>query len=155
MSSVTLDQLKHFWMPSGVPCFIADRSDICDVVEDMGFQIYYLLGNDVKETKPSTTTTPASQTKTYGYGATTYTYNAPANPPAPIITKKTKLFKVVNNFVGRSISLSEDQLPDDFLSVKESCEYTMPAIPNVIVDKLDQFFRLVYSQHGKIGRAHV
>lgn len=147
MSSVTLDQLKHFWMPSGVPCFIADRSDICDVVEDIGFQIYYLLGNDVKETKP-TTTTPASQTKTYGYGATTYTYNSPANPPAPIITKKTKLFKVVNNFVGRSISISEDPLPDDFLSVKESCEYTMPAIPNVIVDKLDQFFRLVYSQHG-------
>jgi hypothetical protein len=149
MSQVTFDQLKHFWMPSGVPCFIADRSDICDVVEEMGFQIYYLLGNDVKETKaPATTTTTATQNKTYGYGATTYTYNAPANPPAPIITKKTKLFKVVNNFVGRSISISEDALPDDFLSVKESCEYTMPAIPNIIVDKLDQFFRLVHSQHG-------
>ncbi len=148
MSQVTLDQLKHFWMPSGVPCFIADRSDICDVVEEMGFQIYYLLGNDVKETKPSANTTTATQTKAYGYGATTYTYNAPANPPAPIITKKAKLFKVVNNFVGRSISISEDGLPDDFLSVKESCEYTMPAIPNVIVDKLDQFFRLVHSQHG-------
>ncbi len=145
MSEVTLDQLQHFWMPSGVPCFIADRSDICDIVEDMGFQIYYLLGNDVKETKPAATNNTPN--KTYGYGATTYTYG-PANPPAPIITKKPKLFKVVNNFVGRSVSISEDPLPDTFASVNETCEYTMPAIPNVIIDKLDQFFRLVYSQHG-------
>jgi len=146
MSQTTMDQLNHFWMPSGVPCFIADRSDICDVVEGMGFQIYYLLANDIKETKP--TPNAALQTKSYGYGATTYTYNSPANPPEPIITKNTKLFKVVNNFVGRSISISDDQLPDNFLSVKESCEYTMPPIPNVIIEKLDQFFRLVYSQHG-------
>lgn len=146
MSQITMDQLKHFWMPSGVPCFIADRSDICDVVEGMGFQIYYLLANDIKETKPTPNTT--HQTKSYGYGATTYTYNTPANPPEPIITKSTKLFKVVNNFVGRSISITNDPLPDEFLSINESCEYNMPAIPNVIIDKLDQFFRLVHSQHG-------
>ena len=62
MSQVILDQLQHFWMPSGVPCFIADRSDICDIVEDMGFQIYYLLGNDVKETKPAATNNTPNKT---------------------------------------------------------------------------------------------
>jgi len=147
MSQITIDQLKHFWMPSGVPCFVANRSDICDLVEDMGFQIYYLLANDIKETK-STSNNNNNQTKSYGYGVTTYTYNAPVNPPEPTITKTTKLFKVVNNFVGRSICISDDPMPDDFLSIKESCEYNMPPIPNVIIDKLDQFFRLVHSQHG-------
>ena len=146
MSQITMDELKHFWMPSGVPCFIADRSDICDIVEGIGFQIYYLLANDIKETKPTPNTT--HQAKSYGYGATTYTYNSPANPPPPIITKNTKLFKVVNNFVGRSIAISTDAMPDEFLSINESCEYGMPPIPNVIIDKLDQFFRLVHSQHG-------
>jgi len=154
MSQVTMDELKYFWMPSGVPCFLADRFDICDIVEDMGFQIYYLLANDIKETKPASNqaNNQSWQSKTYTYtinsgNAVTYGYTPPA-PPEPTVVKETKLFKIVNNFVGRSIAISQDPLPDEFVSITETCEYTMPEIPNVIVEKLDQFFRLVYSQHG-------
>ena len=42
---VSLEDLNYFWMPSGVPCFIADNDNICDIVENMGFNIYYLLSN--------------------------------------------------------------------------------------------------------------
>ena len=144
MSQTTLDELKHFWMPSGVPCFIADTKDICDKVESMGFQIYYLIANDFKETKETRTNHPNNTTPQYGYGVsytptTTTTYKQ---------ERKPRLFKVVNNFVGRVVSLSDDEFPAEFVDLEEECTYTMPLIPCDIVDKLDEFFRLIHSQHG-------
>lgn len=133
---VTLDQLQYFWMPSGVPCFIADRDTICDIVEDIGFNIYYLLAN--KKTV-KTIQQPANNNK-IGYTTTTQ--------PVQVATYNSSLFKVVNNFVGRVIKPSDDELPTDFYVAEESCEYNMPELPYVLVEKMDQFFRLVYSQHG-------
>lgn len=141
--TVTLDDLQYFWMPSGVPCFIADRDTICDIVEDMGFNIYYLLAN-----KKTIKTPTASNAKNYTY-THAYSYSQPVQPePVQEITHNSTLFKIVNNYVGRVIKISDDELPETFYSAEETCEYTMPAIPNILVDKLDQFFRLVYSQHG-------
>ena len=161
MSQITLDDLKHFWMPSGVPCFIADRKDICDVVENMGFQIYYLISNEAKEVKPATQNKTAaavantSYTPTYGYGnsaghsfTSTYGTNAYSVPVEPKIERKPQLFKVVNNYVGRTVSISKDEFPQEFIDIEEECLYTMPLIPRQIIDKLDEFFRLVHSQHG-------
>ena len=151
--TITLDQLKHFWMPSGVPCFIADTKDICDVVESLGFQIYYLISNELKETKETKTTYNSSSSNPsyttagnqYGYGATHY---GPTTTTTLKQERKPRLFKVVNNFVGRVVSVCDDELPSEFEDIQEECLYTMPLIPYDIVDKLDEFFRLIYSQHG-------
>ena len=131
VSEINLEDLDHYWMENGLPVFIANRPDICNIVEDMGFQIYYLLTNNVKTVNKTTTN---SQTK-----VTTNT---------PVTTKSMQLFKVVNNFVGRSVSLSNDPFDDNFVQVDEEALYTMPAIPIEIIEKLDQFFRLVDAQHG-------
>ena len=134
---LTLDDLDYYWMSNGLPVFMANREDICEVVEYFGFNIYYLLGNIEK----TTTTTPPSNT----------TYKA-ANTPAPAAVKVTtsnmQLFKVVNNFVGRTVTPSAESFDPEFIAVEEEATYNMPPIPHVLVDKLDQFFRLVDAQHG-------
>jgi len=134
--NLTLDDLNHFWSAEGLPVFYADREDICDVVEQMGFSIYYLLANQKQEVKP-----PVNKNNN--------NKNNKHNPPsAPTYINKTEWFKVVNNFVGRSVSKCSPSLADNFLPIEEMAHYTMPLIPHVIVDKLDQFFRLVDAQHG-------
>lgn len=131
VEEVTLDDLDVHWAENGLPIFLANRDDICDVVESMGFSIYYLLGNITKVSSKSTThpTTKAVISE-------------------KIETSTMQLFKVVNNFVGRSVSLCNDPFSRAFLFVEESAIYTMPAIPHVLIDKLDQFFRLIDAQHG-------
>lgn len=128
---VTLEDLDHYWMENGLPVFMANRPDICDIVENMGFQIYYLLTNNNKTTSKSTT-----------------------NPTTKVVTstsvtvKSMQLFKVVNSYVGRTVSMSNDPFDHDFVQIEEEAVYTMPPIPLEIINKLDQFFRLVETQHG-------
>lgn len=129
--SISFEDLDCFWMENGLPVFMANREDICDVVESLGFSLYYLLTNNEKKTTGSTTN---PQTK-----VTTQTI---------AISKGMQLFKVVNNFVGRTISLSNDPFDANFIKIEEEAIYNMPAIPHIIIDKLDQFFRLVDAQHG-------
>ena len=43
VNQYTMEDLDYFWMSDGIPMFIADRPDICDIVESIGFNIYYLL----------------------------------------------------------------------------------------------------------------
>lgn len=136
---ITLDDLNHFWSAEGLPVFYADRDDICDVVEAMGFSIYYLLAHHQKKVTP-----PANNNNKHtnnGKPSTT-------PPPAPTYINETQWFKVVNNFVGRSVTKCAPSLSDNFIAVEELAHYKMPLIPHVIVDKLDQFFRLVDAQHG-------
>jgi len=138
-TNITLDDLNYFWMPNGAPCFIADQDDFCEIVESLGFSIYYLFANEEKiETKTSTSYKPA--TPGGPSVANTQTYNILHNTP--------KLFKVVSNFVGRSVSVSTDPLPDAFAGIQEECVYNLPLIPFDIVQKLDEFFRLVHAKHG-------
>lgn len=128
---ITLADLDHYWTETGLPVFIANRDDICDIVEGMGFSIYYLIGNASKITK-TTSTNPTTKQQT-----TTQT-----------AVKSISLLKVVNNFVGRTVSISKDVFDNSILSIEEQALYTMPPIPHVLVEKLDQFFRLVDAQHG-------
>lgn len=135
----TLDDLVHYWMDDGLPMFLADLDDICDIVEGIGFNIYYLLANEEKTITPpapsynKNTTPPAGQTYA---------------PPAPTIKKNSQIYKIVNNFIGRTVSIANPSFADDVISVEESAVYNMPLIPFVLIDKLDQFFRLVDAQHG-------
>lgn len=125
----TLDDLKYFWMDNGAPCFISDRENICDIVENLGFQIYYVITNKgVEET----------YSKTQNGVTTKYT----------AIDKNAAVLKIVNNFMGRVVMDSPDPFPESYSYIVEACEYNMPEIPRTIVKKLDEFFRLVHSQHG-------
>lgn len=123
------DWVEVVWMTDGLPLFLADREDICDVVEGMGFSIYYLFGNNLNSVTTTVKNGPTSTTKT-----TTAT--------------NAQMFKVVNNFIGRTVSKCDEQLPNDFVQIKEQALYTMPAIPWKLVEKLDEFFRLVDAQHS-------
>ena len=130
-TQITLDDLNYFWLPNGAPCFLANNIDICDQIESLGFQIYYLIAH--KGTKVNTTTS--------------YKAGAPATN-VQNTTYSSKMFKVVNNFVGRAVCEVEEDFGPDLVVLKEEAHYTMPAIPHVIVDKLDEFFRLVHAKHG-------
>lgn len=130
-SEMTIEDLNPVWMADGLPCFLADADNICDVIESFGFNIYYLLGNQAKETKATTTTVAGKTTTTPAF-----------------LTKNAQLYRVVNNFVGRTITVSSPAFTDNIISVQEEATYNLPAIPHVLIDKLDQFFRLVDAQHG-------
>lgn len=130
-TQITLNDLNYFWLPNGAPCFLANNIDICEQIESLGFQIYYLIGH-----KGTTTNS-----------TTTYKAGTPA-ATAQSVTYKSKMFKVVNNFVGRAVSEVEEDFGPELAVFKEEAHYTMPAIPHVIVEKLDEFFRLIHAKHG-------
>lgn len=126
---VDLNDLTYFWLPNGAPCFLANREDICDQVEGIGFQIYYLIANEEIVTKS----------------------NNNKNATAIIaqqINHSGKLIKVVKNIVGRAIATSDEDFGKDLITCKEEATYSLPSIPYAMVKKLDEFFRLVYAQHG-------
>lgn len=135
-----MEDLVYYWMDDGLPCFVADIENICDVVESFDFSIYYLLATEEKVVTPTTSTT---STATYNKSST-----PPPPPPAPKKTASLKLFKVVNNFVGRSISIVDNISTPEIVPIEPEAIYNMPAIPNAIITKLDEFFRLVDAQHG-------
>jgi hypothetical protein len=132
---VDLNDLDYFWLPNGAPCFLANREDICDQVEGLGFQIYYLIANH--ETIVNQTNNKSNNNTK---GNVSYTYQQ---------TKYTgRLLKVVKNIVGRAVGVSNEDFNKDLLSFEEEAEYHLPPIPKAMVDKLDEFFRLVHAQHG-------
>lgn len=130
-----LEDLNFFWTKSGVPCFMADRDNIEEIVENLGFNIYYLICNVATDRKV--------ETKSVGYA------NSPSATTTTYVTDyATNIVKIVNNFVGRSVSIVKDEDIYDFSAVREDAEYSLPSIPYDIVTKLDEFFRLVEAQHG-------
>jgi len=133
---VDLNDLTYFWLPNGAPCFVANREDICDQVEGLGFQIYYLIANEEKKKSTSgkqQTTTSAGAVTTYSYEQKEYSGT---------------IFKVVKNIVGHAICAIEEDFGKDFLNLQDEATYALPPIPRAMVDKLDEFFRLVDAQHG-------
>lgn len=128
---ITLDNLAHAWADNGLPIFFANHDNICDIVENMGFTMYYLLGNHEKKVTQTSVhpTTKVSTTST-------------------VDVKAMQLFRVTSNMLGRVVQLAADPFDDTFLSLSEEGVYSMPPIPYEMVDKLDQFFRLVDAQHG-------
>jgi hypothetical protein len=130
-----LEDLNFFWTKSGVPCFMADRDNIEEIIENLGFNIYYMICNTAVDRK--------IETKSVGYNA------APTATTTTWVTDlSTNIVKVVNNFVGRSVAIVKDEDLYDFDVTRETAEYNLPPIPHDIVVKLDEFFRLVDAQHG-------
>jgi ribosomal protein S27AE len=130
---VKLEDLNYFWTKSGVPCFMANRDNIEEEIEFLGFNIYYLICNVATDRKV--------ETNVYDKGVTTKNVSY-------VTDLSTKIVKIVNNFVGRTVSEIVDEDLFDFDVTRETAEYSLPAIPRVIIDKLDEFFRLVHAQHG-------
>lgn len=130
---IQLEDLDYFWTKSGVPCFMANRENIEQAIESLGFTIYYLICNVAEDRKIE------NKTWEKGQQVTTTTY---------LTDLSTKIVKVVNNFVGRSVNEIKDEDIYDFEPVREGAVYNLPPIPREIVDKLDEFFRLVDAQHG-------
>lgn len=132
---VDLNDLEYFWLPNGAPCFVGNREDICDQVEGLGFQIYYLIANQeiVVNTSNNNNNAKNKTAASVSYQQTKY---------------KGKILKVVKNIVGRAVSAADEDFGKDLLSFKEEAEYSLPPIPKAMVDKLDEFFRLVHAQHG-------
>ena len=130
---VKLADLNYFWTKSGVPCFMANTDNIEEQIEFLGFNIYYLICNVATDRKV--------ETNVYDKGITTKNVSY-------VTDLSTKIVKVVNNFVGRTVSEIVDEDLFDFDVTRETAEYSLPAIPRVIIDKLDEFFRLVHAQHG-------
>jgi len=136
-----LEDLTHFWMSDGLPVFIAEYDDICDIIESMQFSIYYLLGNVEKTITPPPSSNSGSVTYNNNYKTATIA-------PAPVKQKNMQLFRIVNNIVGRTVTPVNNPFDDSIASIDEEAIYNMPAIPHILIDKLDQFFRLVDAQHG-------
>lgn len=111
---------------------MSHRDDICDLVENIGFQIYYLVGNNVDIKKETLKVVENSKTVT---------------KTVDVEHRNLQIFKVVNNFVGRTVQKADITIPG-LTDVATLAHYTMPPIPYVLIDKLDQFFRLVDAQHG-------
>lgn len=143
---ITLEDLDYFWASDGLPVFYANRHNIEDIIEDLGFSIYYLVCNIAEDKEVKSTTT---------FQPTTYTYNSAYTPGSSttstttsIVTEKTtSVVKVVNNIVGRAVSQVTGEIAD-LAAVRETAEYNLPGIPLEIVNRLDDFFRLVDAQHG-------
>ena len=144
---ITLDDLNYFWATDGLPVFYADRHDIEDVIEDLGFSIYYLICN-IAEDKEVKTTNYNNQNNnsnpSYKYN---YNYNNSVTTTSIVTDKTTAVVKVVSNIIGRSVSQVDDEIAD-LAAVRETAEYALPGIPLEIVNRLDDFFRLVDAQHG-------
>ena len=130
---VKLEDLTYFWTKSGVPCFMANRDNIEEEIEFLGFNIYYLICSVAEDRKIETKEWIAGKQET----KTTY-----------VTDLSTKIVKVVNNFVGRAVSEIDEEDLYDFDVVRETAQYNLPPIPHIIVQKLDEFFRLVDAQHG-------
>lgn len=142
---VTLEDLNYFWASDGLPIFYADRDNIEDIVEDLGFSIYYLICNIAVDKKVET------KTFTSGSNVITSTSNSQTSytnsQPTYITEKNTSIVKVVNNIIGRAVSEIKTDIAD-LAPVRETAEYNLPGIPLEIVNRLDDFFRLVDAQHG-------
>lgn len=135
----TLDDLTHFTMPNGLLCFMGDNPDICDIVESMGYNMYYVMADNV--TKKSYTTQTQSQ----------WTNGIHVPAKSTTITEEERemaLFKVVKNLIGRTVSISQDEFGTEFAGITPVAHYHLPPIPNVLIKKLDEFFRLVDAKHG-------
>lgn len=113
----TLEDFTYFEVENGLLCFIGLEKDICQKVEALGFQIYYLMTWEKYYEKVGTTDKLAI-TPSY----------------------RPQFFKVVNNMVGRIVAPTTEIALD---SVEQQCKFTLPKIPLELIDHLDAFFRKV------------
>lgn len=135
-----LEDLDFFYMPNGLPCFLGNRPDLFEIVEEeLNMTMYYVLA-DQSTFKKYTQTQPATYNKGFQEPAKTIEYTEEE--------REAKIFKVVKNMVGRTVQPTEDSFDGTFLGIEPEAIYNLPPIPMTLINKLDEFFRLVHAQHG-------
>jgi len=132
-TNLTIEDLNPSWAEDGLPIFYANIPNICDVVENLGFQIYYFVGNNVQIKKQNINITENGKK---------------VSKSIDVEEKNLSVFKVINNFVGRVVRVEKNIAVPDYSDVATLAHYNLPLIPFEIIEKLDQFFRLVDAQHG-------
>lgn len=137
--TVTLEDLEYITMPNGLLCFMGNREDICDIVESLGYQQYYVIADSLKF-KEYTKTETAKWENGVHRPATTTTVTEEQREMA--------LIKIVKNMIGRTAQVSEDEFGQEFAGIEIEATYHLPKIPKILIKKLDEFFRLVDAQHG-------
>lgn len=128
------DYLNMLWHEDGLPIFSADRENIREIVESLGFTIYYLFGNIITEEEREELV------------KATYSPNTTFKKKVKVEVKTPQLFKVVNSVVSKAIFPVEEELP--LQGFRESALYCLPSIPMSMVEKLDEFFRTVDARYG-------
>lgn len=122
-------QAPSLMLPNGMMLFVANFDGaiaaIARQAAEASLQTYYVLAQhkELKETKKG-----LNVTKTW-------------TDPVP------KLFRCVNNFITRASSLAENETAG-LEHLPEQAVYTMAKIPYLMIQKLDQFFRLVDDRFG-------
>ena len=117
----TLEELDYFLLDDNVTkCWIGNVDNICDHLEANGLDVYFVLATEKKTTKA-----------TNGTSLVEYT---------------NKIFRVINSVVSRAIIPAGEEVGLDVL--ESTAWFALPKIPKKLVKMVDDFFRLVYAQHG-------
>ncbi len=124
-----------------IPLYISksDKDNLEDIVDwaiqnDPNRQVFFVLAQTEVKPQPKTTKT------TSGYQTTTYTGKKTYQP---------RVYKIVNNTIGRAMFPIESEEKSQPLAVGiNQCYFTLPKIPNNVIEKLDHFFREVHNQIG-------
>jgi len=129
------DFLNMFWHEDGLPVFFAEKENVKEIVESLGFSIYYLFGNIITEEE-------REEVQYTSYGSNTSSYKKKVK----VEVRTPQMFKVVNSVVSKAIIPVEEEFPLN--SFKENALYCLPNIPMAMIGKLDEFFRTVDARYG-------
>lgn len=141
-TEVTINDLDFFYMPNGLPCFLGNRPDLLDIVENtLNMSMYYVLAD-------KSTFKKYTQTKPAGWNSTTKTQEPATTTEYFEEEREACIFKVVKNMIGRVVQPANDCFGETFIGIEPEAIYHLPPIPKTLTDKLDEFFRLVHAQHG-------
>ena len=137
---LTINDLDFFYMPNGLPCFLGNKENLIDIVEEqLNLSMYYLLA-DKATYKKYTQHKPATYEKGVSTPAKTVEYTEQE--------REICMFKIVKNMIGRIVQPADDCFGETFIGIEPEAIYNLPPIPKSLTDKLDEFFRLVHAQHG-------
>lgn len=117
--AITLEDLDYYVAPNGLFVFLGNTKDICTKVESLGFGMYYIL----------------TEEKFYPIVGSTTSLTA---------SYRMQAFKVVSNFIGRSIAPTVE-LPFD--TIEKEIWFALPKIPYELKEKMDSFFRAVHEKY--------
>lgn len=137
---LTINDLDFFYMPNGLPCFLGNKENLIDIIEEqLNLSMYYLLA-DKATYKKYTQHKPATYEKGVSTPAKTVEYTEQE--------REICMFKIVKNMIGRIVQPADDCFGETFIGIEPEAIYNLPPIPKSLTDKLDEFFRLVHAQHG-------
>lgn len=119
------------WLDNGLAVVVADRENIIEHVrEQYGLSMFYVVGDRHWKTKWDAGVTRSGQSYQAGEEAHV----------------QPRVFKVVYNAIGYSIHEAADE-PSGMFDLEQEAQFTLPAIPYELVQKMEAFFREVHRIH--------